>query len=141
MLYAAVVGGYDAVVIEDLRDWTRAGDRERLEIVAALLGKAPHSFVFSQRVFVVELLERAAAIGQDCLDTICESVGSSVILRARQGVFGAPFPEDVEQERESAAAAAVVSRASPAWKFFDNLRRNAESNIRWKHQGDEEIAR
>jgi hypothetical protein len=128
-------------VIEDLRDWTRSGNRERLEIVAALLSRAPHSFVFSQRQFVVELLERAAAIGQDCLDTNCESVGSSAMLRSRQGVFGEPFAEDVEQERESTAAAAVVSRASPAWKFFDDLRRNAESNIRWKQQGEEEVAR
>jgi hypothetical protein len=139
MLYSAVAGAYDDAVMDDLREWASHGDRARVEVVAALIAKAPSNFVFSNRPFVVALLEHAATLGKECLDEVRSSIGWSVRRAARQGSFGIPFPEDVQQKTDAEAAMAKVSRASPAWRFFSDLRRDAESNIRWKQQRDEEV--
>ncbi len=141
MLYSAVAGGYDAALLDDLREWGTHGDRQQMDVVAAILTKAPSSFVFTNRPFVVELLEHAVTLGKECLDEVRSSIEWSVRGAARQGSFGSPFPEDVEQKTNSEAAIAMVSRSSPAWKFFDDLRRDAESNIRRKQQRDEEVGR
>jgi hypothetical protein len=138
-LYAAVAGGYDQVVLADLEAWAKSGDAKELEVVARVLSEAPQGFIFDQRTFVVELLERAATVGQECLDRLRSSLWRSAIAGMRHGTPGQPFPEDEARRARSTEALGHISRGSPAWVLFAGLKRDAEADIKRSLQEDEEL--
>ncbi len=138
-LYGAVAGGYDEKVLDDLGTWTKSGDAAKFAVIGRILADAPRRFVFERRGFVVELLEQAAAMSQECLDGLRSSLWRSAMSGMRHGTPGSPFPEDEETRDRSVEALAQISPSSPAWQLFSVLKGDAEANIRWKHQDDERL--
>lgn len=138
-LYAAVASGYDQAVLDDLDAWTKSGDAARLEVVGRVLQAAPQGFVFDQRPFVVALLDRAAAVSDDCVRKLRSYLWGSAVSGMWEGTPGKPAPQYEERRDRSVEALAHISRSSPARALFEALRRDAQADIRWKDQRDEEI--
>jgi hypothetical protein len=138
-LYAAVAGGYDQAVLDDLDTWTESGDAKKLAVVGRILQEAPRGFVFDQRAWVVRLLDRTAVVSDECVRKLQGSLWGSAMSGGRQGTVGMPFPEDEERRDRAAEALTHVSRSSPAWALFDGLMRDAQRDIKWKQREDEEL--
>jgi hypothetical protein len=94
--------------------------------------------VFDQRAWVVKLLDRAAAVSEECVRKLQGSLWGSAMSGGRHGDVGMPFPEDEERRDRSSKALEHVSRSSPAWALFDALMRDAERDIKWRQREDEE---
>ena len=138
-LYAAIAREFDQVVLADLDAWVKSGDAKKLAVIGRILSDAPPGFVFDQKAFVVDLLERAAGVSKECVDGLSSSLWSSAISGVRHGTPGTPFPEDEARRDRSTEVLTQVPRNSPAWSLYNSLRQNAEVDIRHKHEEDEEL--
>jgi len=139
-LYAVVAAIFDDVVISDLAPWVDSRDPATLSLVASLLAEAPSTFVFSHQGFVVQLLDTAAATGTETLRQTKSALWRSAVSGVRQGTPGTPFPEDENRRDLAAAALSYLSKGSPPWVFYEELREDAASDIRRGLQRDEELA-
>jgi hypothetical protein len=138
-LYAMVAGGYDDLVIADLKGWIKTGDAEKLAVIGRLLSEAPSGFVFERREFVVDLLEQAAAASEKCRDSITAGLWKSAVSGMRHGLPGKPFPEDERRRDGAKAILDQISPASEAWQFFKSLYDGAHTDITRKKRDDEEL--
>jgi len=100
----------------DLREWSKSGDEDKLKALALLLADVPNNFVFEQRAFVVDLLERAQAVSQSCLDTLTSALWGSATSGMRHGSPGKPFPEHEMRRNSAQDTLQIISSNSPAWR-------------------------
>ena len=138
-LYAAVAGRYDELVVADLEEWTRDGDERKFEVIGRVLAESGREFSFTNVSFVTELLERASAVSDACVQNLRSSLWGAAMSGTRQGTPGEPFPEDIDQLKSSTEILATIPRTSPAWPLFDSLRKTAEQDIQSKRAQDEEL--
>lgn len=138
-VYSLIAGNIDDLVISDLDEWVNSGARKKLLVVGRILSEASREFVFNHSEFVAELLDRAAAIDQDCVDSLESALWGAVHSGIYGGTPGHPFPKDIMQRDLSSEILKLLPRRSPAWKFFDGLRAEAEHGIRRKQVEEEEL--
>jgi hypothetical protein len=138
-LFRAVSGGLGPAVLALLQRWIRLGDGGRLIAVSNLLSDAPSGFVLTKTDFVAQLLQRAAAVGEDCLNQVRSALFSSALSGVRSAAPGEPFLEDVERRDQAASIAAGMAPGSPAQRFYADLVSDAERSIKDKLSRDEEL--
>jgi hypothetical protein len=130
VLFASMCRDYDDVTISALSPFLFSSDPNQVKAAGALLKEAPPGFVFAQPVFVASLLEHAGSLGQDTLEVVQGELSSTTISGTKHGTPGQPFPEDVHMRDRASEQLAALPKGSPAWKFFAELRRHAEAEIK-----------
>jgi hypothetical protein len=113
-LYAMIAGQFDQVVVSDLEAWIKSGDRKKLRLVARILSVANKPFIFENAAFVVDLMERVAATGDDCLNEMMASLAVAAALGVRQGMPGVPFPADEDRARSRPSSRRTASARLPS---------------------------
>lgn len=138
-LFRTVAQLDDARTLRVLGEWVDSGDVEKIEDVAQLLTKAPPSFVFDQADFVARLLEAAKIGDVETEKRVRAHLAEPLISQPRSGGGGEPFPQDVALLNRAREAAARFTAGSPAARFYRDIERYAEGQIRGKLLSDEEI--
>lgn len=138
-LFRTVAQLDDARTLHVLGEWVDSGDAEKVEDVAQLLTKAPPSFVFDQADFVARLLEAAMIGGVETEKRVRSNLTEPLISQLRSGGGGEPFPQDIALRNRAREAAARFMAGSQAARFYRDIERYAEGQIRGKLLNDEEI--
>lgn len=138
-LFRTVAQLDDARTLRVLGEWVDSGDAEKVEDVAQLLAKAPPSFVFDHADFVARLLEAAMIGGVETEKRVRSNLTEPLISQLRSGGGGEPFPQDVALRDRAREAAVRFTAGSPAARFYRDIERYAEGQIRAKLLSDEEI--
>jgi hypothetical protein len=79
--------------------------------------------------FVVGYLTAAKSHGGKCLESATSALYSAAVSGGKQGTPGEPFPRDVEALEKSKSALDSLPRFSPAYRFYDLIKQDAEKNI------------
>jgi transcriptional regulator with XRE-family HTH domain len=137
-LFEAVFGHFDEVVMQFISRWSDTADEEAFKLIANILHEAPHTFVFKQTGFVVDLLNKAQCISPEALKGLQQSLYSATISGVRSGTAGEPFPRDLETKAACEAVLAGLSKFSPAFELYDGLLKSAEAEIAYALREREE---
>jgi len=128
-LFSAMFGPMDSEMVGALEKWADSGSEEDMGSIATILREAPYEFVFSQRSFVVRLLEKAAKLGANSLETVCGSLYASAISGVHSGAVGEPMPRDVQTKKDCEEILKDLSRFAPAYRLYEGLLKHAEQSI------------
>lgn len=116
--------------LDVLREWVNSGDKAKIVAAGCILEKSGKNFVFGNPEFVALMLERAAAIDEDCYGHVFVQLHSSATSGSKSGIAGQPMPRDVEV-REKASLLINRFAGQPKVKaFYESLAKVAETNIR-----------
>ncbi len=100
-----------------------------LQLIGLLLREAPRTFVYDEKAFVEQLLERCAIIGVLTTSDMISDLYASAVSGMRSGTVGQPMTEDVQQRDKSGEALVTVPKTSPAHALYAKLHRSAEQEI------------
>lgn len=128
-LFEAAFGAFDEEVVQFLERWSETADEAGFKIISNLLEEAPHTFVFTHKDFVLELMTRAQRVGSDALKYVGSAFFSSSVGGIRQGTAGEPFARDIESKQKCEEILATLSKFSPAYELYDGLLKHAEGEI------------
>ncbi|MCI0748380.1 MAG: restriction endonuclease [Verrucomicrobia subdivision 3 bacterium] len=129
----------DSTALEVLREWVESNQKEHVVAAAHILEKAGSNFVFGNPEFVSLILERAAAIDEECYRDAFVYLHSSATTGSKSGVVGQPMPRDVEI-REKASFLVKRFAAQPKVKaLYESLAKGAEMDIRQDRERFEEM--
>jgi hypothetical protein len=129
-LYRSLSRNLAEAGVQVLGEWFDSGDRERIQTAARFVQETHGDFVFDHVEFVVTALERAEAIGQECLDHVTSCFCISATCGSRSGVAGQPFPRDLSLRDRSTAELANHAPGTPAHRLFERILHRAQRNIR-----------
>lgn len=138
-LFGTMFAPYDATIVGFLDDWLAAATPEDMHVIASIVREADRDFVFTQRAFVMSLLERAQQTAPDLQRMVSSELYCSAINGIRQGTAGEPFPEDLALKAKTEEVLANISRFSAAFELYDDLRKHAEAQIKRALQDGEEF--
>jgi transcriptional regulator with XRE-family HTH domain len=136
-LFDAMFGSFDGEVLAYLDRWSLTADEQEFKLIANILREAPSDFSFTNKEFVIQLLERAKQVSPDAMQRLSESLFSSAISGVRSGVAGEPFPRDIKLKNDAEATLAALSRISPAYTLYEWIKEHAASNIERAHRDRE----
>ncbi|MDA9537736.1 hypothetical protein ACM41_16505 [Bradyrhizobium sp. CCBAU 21362] len=128
-LFEAAFGEFDEEVVSFLARWSETADEAGFKIMSNLLEEAPHTFVFTHKDFVLELMTRAQRVGAETLKYVGSALFSSSVGGIRQGTAGEPFARDVETKESCEQILATLSKFSPAYELYDGLLKHAQGEI------------
>ncbi|MGT2501207.1 HEAT repeat domain-containing protein [Bradyrhizobium guangxiense] len=128
-LFEAAFGAFDEEVVDFLASWSETADEAAFKIISNLLEEAPHTFVFTHKDFVFELMTRAQRVGAETLENLSSALFSSSVGGIRQGTAGEPFARDVEAKQKCQEILATLSKFSPAYELYESLLKHAEGEI------------
>jgi len=129
-LFFSMFGPLDTQILPFLKNKIDEGTPTDSLLVSQILSHADSLFVFEQRPFVTSFLEKAKALGREMYDQVFSSLLSSSTCGVKKGIHGEPFPEDVRMRDESEKALSETLRFSPAYPFYETLKKHAEWNIK-----------
>jgi hypothetical protein len=126
--------------LDVLREWFVAGSSEQVATAAELLGGMPWETVLVRPDFVSDVLTAACGHGA----AVEREVGSALFVAAavsgaHHRTMGQPSPRDVRLRDQGRRLAGQFPTSSPAHRFFMELARRAEENIRRDELEDEEF--
>jgi transcriptional regulator with XRE-family HTH domain len=128
-LFGAMFSPFDDALVEFLQDWVRVATEGDMRTIAHILDEAPNALVFRHRKFVEEVLHKAKQFGQKTFDRFVGVLYGSAISGLRTGTPGEPFPQDVQMKADAEAALKDVTRFSPAYEVYDEIRKCAVDRI------------
>jgi hypothetical protein len=128
-LFEAAFGAFDEEVVQFLERWSERADETGFKIIANLLAEAPHTFVFTQKDFVLALMTLAQRAGADALEHVSSALFSASVGGVRQGTHGEPFARDIDTKKNCEEILATLSKFSPAYELYDGLLKHAQSEI------------
>jgi hypothetical protein len=131
-LFEAFASVYDDRTLTVLDEWIASGEETKLIAVAALVSHSPADFVFDRKKWVIKVLNHAHMLGGDCFDQVASNLNTGAVSRMKHGNHGKPFPEDVELKEQALNAMKDLEPHTPAWRFYDDLRRHGEREVQWK---------
>jgi transcriptional regulator with XRE-family HTH domain len=120
-IFKAVSAGYDDVTMRVISEWIVSSDPQQVQTAANLLSEFPSSFLWDHSDLVVDLLERARKLGEECYKRVSSSLHSAAIQGSRTGTPGQPFQEDIDQRDQAALMMKKLPASSPAVKFYKSL--------------------
>jgi hypothetical protein len=94
------------------------------------LRSASADFLFDQRDYVIELLETAHAISEDCYRSVVSDLFSCAVSGLREGTPGLPKSHDINIREQSNAILSKLQPGSPAYRFYESLVKYAEREIK-----------
>jgi hypothetical protein len=130
ILFQNISEDYGEKSLKALKAWTNSQDPKKLEAVSLLLRNAPTRLLFEKKHYVIDLLNKAHARGDDCYRTVSSNLFCSGVEGERSGSPGEPKPQD-ELLRDSAREVMqTLQVGSPPYRFYASLARYAEDNIK-----------
>lgn len=105
-------------------------DPKALKLASEIIRRADHGFVFAETDFVIDFLERCERVDLELLERVIGNLASGASEGMRSGTPGEPYPRDLEDRQHAEAVLARLSRLSPAYELFEDIRRHAEDSIR-----------
>jgi hypothetical protein len=129
-LFETMFGSFDAEVVQLLDGWSAAADAKDTLLIGNILHEAPPDFVFAHAAFVERLLERAKRLDQEAYRHLLSGLLASAVGGIRQGIPGEPFPRDLEMKENAETVLRSLSRLSPAYPLYDDIKRQAEWGIK-----------
>jgi len=130
--------GFNPASLKLLNEWINSGNTEKIQAASLLLRETPSAFVFMQVEFVTNLLEQAAALGDDCYRIVSSDLSGSATSGSRSQTKGQPASEDVTLQEQSSALAARFLVRSPSNRFYNSLAKYAKASIQEQLALDEE---
>lgn len=115
-------------------------DVDTLWAMSALVRHAHHSFAFNQADFVVRFLERCRQVDLELAEGATDRLFAMAVSGVRSGVAGEPMPRDVADRDKAIAMLSRLSRLSPAYRLYDEVRRSAEASIAYAHRQAEAMS-
>lgn len=129
-LFAAVLCQFDSTAMQYLEKWlSSVSDQRDMKLMASVINEAPRKFAFEHQAFVERLLEKASGFGGDVLRECSSAVYRTTFAGVKSGSPGSPFPEDVAQKDAADKVLAGISRFSPAYQLYQQIRDSAVSDI------------
>lgn len=128
-IFALIVGRYDEGLLTELEEWAFSPLEEQIEIVASILGEAPHNFVFKNSDFAIKFLSHASSVSDNCYKTASSALFGATISASKTGIPGEPFAEDIALRDDSDEVIKNLPKDSPAYKFYKNLYNHASEMI------------
>ena len=132
-LFETMFGSFDGGVVQLLDSWSATADSKDMLLIGNILREASPDFVFTHTPFVERLLERAKRLDLDAYKRLLSGLLASAVGGIRQGVPGEPFPRDLEMKANAETVLRSLSRFSPAYPLYDDIKRHAEWNINQAH--------
>ena len=129
-LFFSMFGPLDTQLIPFLENKVEEGTPTDALLVSHVLSHADSLFVFKQRSFVQSFLEKTEDFGKETYEHAFDSLYRSAMGGLKRGIPGEPFPEDVMMRDESEKALSETPRFSPAYPFYETLKKHAEWNIK-----------
>ena len=130
IFFAGISDGYCQACLDNLKPWIRSRNRRKIEAAALLLRSAPADFLFRQKNFVIELLESAELLSEDCYRNVRSSLFACAVSGLREGTPGLPKAHDVNIRDKSKDALSQLQPGAAAYRFYDSLVQYAEGEIR-----------
>ncbi len=130
IFFRAISDGYCEIGLAKVRPWVASGNKRKIEAAALLLQSAPSSFLFDHVDFVVEILESAHSISDDCYKNVGSDLFSCAVSGLRQGTPGEPKGHDVNIRDRATEALTKLQPGSPAHRFYESLVQYAEREIK-----------
>ncbi len=128
-LFEAAFGHFDDEVVQFIARWSETADEPAFKVIANLLEEAPHTFVFTNKDFVLTLLTSAQRVSSEAFKFVGSALFSASIGGMRQGTAGEPFARDIESKQKCEEILATLSKFSPAYELYDGLLKHAQSEI------------
>jgi len=138
-LFSEISNGFCSVCLEVLYEWIESNDDKKIQAIGLLVKDAPSDFVFSHSEFVSRLLEKSYTKNDDCYRSVCGSLFSSALSRAKTGTAGQPMPQDVQLRDQAKELSKRFLIGSPTQRFYLELVNHAEASIRDSLMRDEEV--
>lgn len=121
---------YAAAGLAVLDEWFRTGDEQQFQTAVELLGSATRNMFLNRIEFTVNLVERAADFGDDCLRSVSSMLYSIVVYGSKFGSPGEPFPQDIQIRDRCREILSQCRAGSASHRFFSDVLAGAERNIR-----------
>jgi transcriptional regulator with XRE-family HTH domain len=128
-VFDAMFGGKSSDLVAFFEGQLETASTDELRVMSRLLRKADHNFIFVHRAFVVRLLDRCRAVSSELIMDVSNDLFGSAISGVHSGTPGEPTPYDIGQRSRASDALTQISRLSPAYELYDQVRRSAEANI------------
>jgi transcriptional regulator with XRE-family HTH domain len=114
-------------------------DPRALKLASEIIRRADHGFVFAETEFVIAFLERCEAVDLELLERVVSNLAAGASEGMRSGTPGEPYPRDLADRQQANAVLARLSRLSPAYELFEDIRLHAEGSIRRALQDAEHL--
>ncbi|PVG81202.1 hypothetical protein DDE18_18795 [Nocardioides gansuensis] len=128
-LFKEVARQYDSSVLSLLEDAIGTGDMEQIDSAAAILRRAPRTFVWQQQEFVERVFAATEKVGDEAQQALKNALWGATISGTRSGTPGQPYPEDVEQRDRCREVASLMPKGSAAERFYLDMAISAERAI------------
>jgi hypothetical protein len=138
-LFDAAFGKFDDEVLKFIERWSESADDAGFAIIANILDEAPHTFVFTQMDLVLCLLTRAQRVSPKAFKEIESALYRAATGGMRQGTAGEPFPRDVAAKVECEKVLPKLSKFSPAYELYNELLKQAQTEIDRAYREREEF--
>lgn len=80
--------------------------------------------------FVKRILKSARALGRSVHRDLNSSLYASAVSGVRSGTPGVPLPDDLQMKEKCEAVLSKLTKADPAYEFFEMLKKHAEHEIK-----------
>jgi hypothetical protein len=125
--------------LEVLNEWVLTDDANKIISVGDLLKHASSDFIFSHTNFISNLLEHSYYAGNECNNYIKLILSNIAISGGSSRTPGEPSPKEVDTRDRASEVLKHFDVGSPAYKYYDSIRKGAELSITHNHKMDEEI--
>jgi len=137
-LFKLIAGSFGGAVLKVISELELECTDASYQTIALLLSNAPHGFVFHEKHFCAQLLERALRVSQKSHDHVAATLAASAETGTFTFASGQPSPRHVSI-RDNANALAEEFKARPVVaSFFRNLAQHAQITIDDMRRRDEE---
>jgi hypothetical protein len=130
IFFAGISDEYCQACLDNLRPWIQSRNRRKIEAAALLLKSASANFLFEHKNFVIELLESADLLSEDCYKNVGSSLFACEVSGLREGTPGEAKAHDVNIRDKSKDALGQLQPGSASYRFYDSLVQYAEGQIR-----------
>jgi transcriptional regulator with XRE-family HTH domain len=138
-LFEAMFGPFDSALVSILTQILASATDADIATIAAIVREAEPAFVFDQAPFAIALIEQAQQFGAKLRDGVISELYCSAVSGMKHGSPGEPFPEDIAMKERSVAMLEILSRFSPAYQLYDQLRQHAEYEIKRAIRDHEDV--
>ncbi|KRB46532.1 hypothetical protein ASD90_22640 [Terrabacter sp. Root181] len=140
-LFKEVAQQYDSSVLAVLEGAINTGDMAQIESAAAILGKAPRTFIWQHHEFVDRSFRATEKVSEEAQQTLRSALWGATISGVRSGTPGQPFAEDIEQRDSSLRVAAAMPKGSASERFYLDMAASAQRSIESSIEDDEDDGR
>lgn len=129
-IFVGMFGPIDEPVVTFLEDWLSQGTSEDYLLVSEIISHATGGdFAFAFKTFVISFLEKAKQCGSEVYDMALSKLAQGTTYGVRGGIVGEPCPADVALLEKSKEVLSNMSRFSPAFRFYDMMKKDAEEEL------------